>query len=190
MDDKNIFKRSWKFLKKDTWLSLLVSLVIAFLFIRFLLFPLLSLITGASLPLVIVESCSMYHSNELEEILENPIYKEYGIDINDTEKWVFQDGLNKGDIVFVLGAEKEDLKIGDVIIFNANKQNPLIHRIISINNGVTTKGDHNSALLEAEKNIKQEQIIGRAVFRVPYLGWIKLIFFEFFRNPLERGFCT
>jgi hypothetical protein len=106
MDDKNIFKRSWKFLKKDTWLSLLVSLVIAFLFIRFLLFPLLSLITGASLPLVIVESCSMYHSNELEEILENPIYKEYGIDINDTEKWVFQDGLNKGDIVFVLGAEK------------------------------------------------------------------------------------
>ena len=61
----NIFKglgRFWNFLKEDTWQSWLVSLVLAFLIIKFIFFPSLSFFLATPLPLVVVESCSMYHS--------------------------------------------------------------------------------------------------------------------------------
>ncbi|MFZ5955873.1 MAG: signal peptidase I [Nanoarchaeota archaeon] len=185
--EKNFFKKFLDFLREDSWSSMIVTLILAFLIIKFVLFPSLSFITGTKLPLVIVESCSMYHSTELKEIVQNSIYSEHNINFDDTKNWNFKNGINKGDIIFVVGPD--NLKNGDVIIFSANTNHPIIHRIISINKTVTTKGDNNNGLLEAEKNIQKEQIIGRAVFRIPLIGWIKLVFYEPFRNPNERGLC-
>jgi len=183
------FKKTWDFLKSDSWSALLVDFIIAFVIIKFIFFPLLSLATGAALPLVIVESCSMYHSQSFQQILSDPIYSNYNIGFNDAQKWNFKNGINKGDIIFVISPK--NLKAGDVIIFEAGTQNPIIHRIIKIDNGIiTTKGDHNAGLLEVEKNIRQENVYGKAVFRIPYLGWIKLVFFDIFKAPGERGFCV
>ncbi len=184
---KKGLKKVWAFLREDSWQSLVVTLIIAFVVIKFVFFPLLSLATGSALPLVIVESCSMYHSTNLEDVLENGIYEDYGISLEDASGWGFKNGLNKGDIVFVVG--DDNLEIGDVIIFEAGRAHPIIHRVISVE-PLTTKGDHNSGLLGAEQSINSDTLIGRAVFRIPYVGWIKLIFFEPFRTDGERGFCS
>jgi signal peptidase I len=100
------------------------------------------------------------------------------------QSWNLRGGLEKGDIVLIRGAK--NLKIGDIIIFNANQANPIIHRIISIQtaNGqsiYSTKGDNNQDQLAIEKNISQSQIIGKATLRIPKLGWLKLFFVELFR---------
>lgn len=188
MEEKSWLRRFWEFLKKDSWQSVVVSLILAFLIIKFIFFPLLSLSTGTELPLVIVESCSMYHPGSMENVLGNPIYSEYNISLSDAESWGFKNGINKGDIIFVVGPK--NIEKGDVIIFAAGTPNPIIHRAIRVDDTLTTKGDHNSGLLEVEKNIQRNQLIGKAVFRIPYLGWVKLIFFEFGRPASERGLCS
>ncbi len=187
---KEILKKSWDFLREDSWSSLIVTLVLAFIIIKYVFFPLLSFLTGTSLPLVIVESCSMYHSTNIDDVLKNPIYSQNGISLDDSKSWPFQYGLGKGDVVFAVGAK--NVKVGDVIIFQADTAYPIIHRVIKIDNGlITTKGDHNRISIPGvEESISQDRLIGKAVFRVPFVGWAKLIFYEFSRNPSERGLCV
>jgi len=187
-------KKIWSFLKEDTWPSFFVDLVLAFLIIKFVFFPLMSLATGSAMPLVIVESCSMYHSTNLEDVMKNPIYNNFNLTLQDAKSWNFKGGINKGDIIFVL--RPTNIRIGDVIIFASTSTNPIIHRVISLT-PLETKGDHNSAQLDPdnnpqgvdETNIQKSQLQGKAIFRIPYLGWIKLIFFEPFRASQDRGIC-
>lgn len=192
MGFKESIKKFLNFLRKDSWASLVVTLVIAIILIKVIFFPILSLITGTSLPLVIVESCSMYHHEDgFEKILENDIYEENNISLKDTENWIFQNGFSKGDIIFVIGAK--NIEVGDVIIFEAGTKYPLIHRVISANEIYSTKGDNyltNPGQLSVEEEIFEEQIIGKALFKIPYIGWMKLIFFEFERPVNERGICS
>ena len=186
-----MYKRFWNFLQEDSWTSFIVTLLLAFIIIKLIFFPGLSLITGTSLPLVIVESCSMHHYEDgFENTFGSPIYKDYGISLEDTVNWGFQNGFSKGDIIFVVGAN--NIEIGDVIIFNGGVQYPLIHRVVETNDNYATKGDNyktNFGQLSSEKNISEEQIIGKALFKVPFIGWIKLIFFEGGRSPRDRGLC-
>lgn len=179
----------WEFLKKDTWQSWLVSLVLVFLFIKFIFFPILSLVTGTSLPLVVVESCSMYHESDFEGWWgkNGPWYTNQDISQEDFASFGFRNGLNKGDIVFVWG--HSEIQKGDVIIFHSTYQYPLIHRVIGFD-PLQTKGDHNPGQLPAEQNISESAVIGKAVARVPGLGWLKLIFFEGFKTQEQRGFCS
>jgi signal peptidase len=188
MHIKENLKKFWNFLKEDSWQSLIVSLIIAFIIIKFIFFPLLSFLSGTVLPLVIVESCSMYHSGSLEDVLDNDVYGQYNLTLEDAKKWPFKNGINKGDVIFAVGAS--NIKAGDVIIFNAGTANPIIHRIVQIDNTITTKGDNNPGLLGIEKNIQKEQVVGKALFRVPYIGWIKLIFFDWKKPASERGLCS
>ncbi|VVB80417.1 Uncharacterised protein [uncultured archaeon] len=188
MDFKQSFGKFWAFLKEDSWPSFFVSLILILIFIKLIFFPALTFLTGSALPVVIVESCSMYHSQSLENIMQDKIYSDYGLSFQNTSDWVLKNGFSKGDIIFVLGPQ--NVKVGDVIIYNAGQRNPIIHRVINISNGVyTTKGDHNQGFLPFEKSIVSDQIVGKAVFRIPLLGWVKLIFFDW-RNPADqRGFC-
>lgn len=176
-------------MKEDSWPSFFVGLLIALIVIKLIIFPVLSLITGTSLPLVIVESCSMYHQFDLDQIVQNKIYSDYNLTYDNTSEWALKNGFNKGDIIVVLGPT--NLKIGDVLIFNAGQSNPIIHRIINIKSGgsVTTKGDNNFGLLNIEKDISPNQFVGKAVFKIPYVGWIKLIFFDWMKPVDQRGFC-
>lgn len=181
-------KKFWNFLKEDSWPSLIVSLIITFLVIKFVLFPVMSLAFGTRLPLVVVESCSMYHEQGFDGWWEqNGLwYEEEGISREDFAQFGFKNGMNKGDIVLVSG--RGEYGIGDVIIFSAGHTYPLIHRIVDVDE-LSTKGDHNGGQLEQEKGIEEEAVIGRAIARVPGLGWIKLIFFEGMKPSESRGFC-
>jgi signal peptidase I len=185
------WKKFWAFLKKDSWASFAVTLLIAFLVIKFLFFPGLALITGTDLPIVIVESCSMYHHDAgFENTFTSPVYEKYGINIGDTGGWDFQNGFSKGDLIFVVGAR--NVEVGDVIVFHGGAANPLIHRVVKTGDTYSTKGDNyktNAQQLASEMNIREEQIIGKALFKVPAVGWAKLIFFESGRPVGERGLC-
>ncbi|HLC31383.1 MAG TPA: hypothetical protein VJK51_01835 [Candidatus Nanoarchaeia archaeon] len=186
---KEQLKKFWKFLKQDTWSSWLVSLVLMIILIKFVIFPTLTLITGSSLPLVVVESCSMYHEVSFESWWNSNAgwYEQRRIEKEEFTSYPLKNGLNKGDIVFVWGYAA--YKQGDIIIFTAPTKYPLIHRIVS-ELPLETKGDHNpDQIAQLEKNIDTNTVLGKAVFRIPLLGWIKLIFFEPFKTPDQRGFC-
>jgi signal peptidase I len=186
---RNFLKEFWAFLHEDSWASLIVTLALAIVIIKFVFFPGLSFVTGTSLPLVIVESCSMYHQEDgFGEVFDGGVYDDYGIGLGDTGNWIFQNGFSKGDVIFVVGAR--DVEVGDVIVFNGGERYPLIHRVVEIGNSYTTKGDNNPAVYAFDKDIGDDQIVGKALFKVPFVGWIKLIFFEFGRDIPSRGFCA
>jgi len=203
MKFKEALKKFWHLLWKDeSWKGWIFSIIFLFVFIKFILFPILGLITGTSLPLAIVESCSMYHKGNFLSSYDSwwknheNKYEEFEITKERFEKYTLKKGFNKGDILFITGVKAEEIKVGDIIIFNANYQNPLIHRVIDVkkeNNkySFSTIGDNNNGQLEVEQNISENQIIGKARFNIaPYVGWVKLIFFEPSKPQSQRGFCT
>jgi len=199
---KEVWKKFWFLLWKDDSLKgWIFSIVFLFVFIKFIFFPVLSFITGTSLPLAIVESCSMYHNgnilsdyNKWWNKHENK-YSEFNIVKEEFENFKLKNGFNKGDILFITGVKPEKLKKGDIIIFNAGQRNPIIHRIVKITEKnekyfFSTIGDNNNAQIPFETSIQQEQIIGKASFKIaPYLGWGKLIFFEYRQPESNKGFC-
>ena len=179
----------WNFLRQDTWPSFFVSLVLIVMLIKFIFFPFISLITGTPLPLVVVESCSMYHAAPFDGWWERNQgwYESRNITLRDFTHFSLRNGLNKGDIVIVWG--RSAIGRGDIIIFNSQTRYPIIHRIIA-ENPRATKGDNNPDQLSFERAIPDSALVGKAVARIPYLGWIKLIFFEWLKDPESRGFCT
>lgn len=213
MDIKKEAIRFWKFLNKDTWQSTLTFILIFLVLIMYVFSPLLGILTGfsysesvikiapsknfpfltfssQSLNLVIVESCSMYHNENLEEILTNENYVKNNITIEETKGWGFKNGFTKGDIIFSVAPK--NIEVGDVIIFNSNQPNvryPIIHRVIRAEETYTTKGDNNQGLLTYEREIQEQQILAKSVLRIPYIGWIKLILFDWQKPKEQRGFC-
>ncbi|MBR9702071.1 signal peptidase I [Candidatus Pacearchaeota archaeon] len=189
---------AWKDDSPQGWV---VSIIIIFIFIKFIFFPVLSLVTGTSLPLAIVESCSMYHDGNVFSNFDGwwdkheSKYAPYIINDLDFRDFAFKNGFNKGDILFIVGAKPEKLEVGDVIIFNAGRNNPIIHRIRTIENTegkytFSTIGDNNNGQLSIEKEISSEQLVGKALpIRLPYIGWLKLAFYEPSRPVSEKGFC-
>jgi hypothetical protein len=208
---KKGFRKFWFLLWKDNSIKgWLFSLVFLFVFIKFIFFPVLNLATGTSLPLAIVESCSMYHSGNVfsnfDEWYSTHESKYLGLSITKSEfqDFVFRRGFSKGDILFLTGANADKLRLGDIIAFSSGTRNtPVIHRIIGIKEEsgekiFTTVGDNNAGMLTPsnnaggvdEREIRESQIVGKAIFRVtPFLGWVKLIFFEGAKPVSERGFC-
>lgn len=170
--------------------------------IKLIFFPLLNLVTGTTLPLAIVESCSMHHKGNLFSNFDSwyerheEKYSEFEINKLNFQKFNLKNGFSKGDILFIVGVKPEKIKRGDIILFEAGRQNPIIHRVIEISENIqeerifSTIGDNNNGQLSFEKTISENQIVGKAVFRIaPSAGWLKLIFYEHLRSPSEKGFC-
>jgi len=200
---RGFFKKFWHFLWKDnSFKGWVFSLVFLFIFIKLIFFPILSLATGTSLPLAIVESCSMYHKGNLFSDLntwwdrQEDKYSKFEIDKLDFQKFSMENGFNKGDILLILRANPEKLNEGDIIIFNADQKNPVIHRIIEIKEKdgekvFSTIGDNNAGQFNFEKEIMEERLVGKAVLKLaPYIGWVKLIFYEWGKPFSERGLCN
>ncbi|MFT4261095.1 MAG: signal peptidase I [Candidatus Woesearchaeota archaeon] len=98
----------------------------------------------------------------------------------------FSNGFNKGDIIFARGKNSEDIEVGDVIIFATNQPVPIIHRVIEIfeEDGdlfFATKGDNNADVNRAigEHRIHEDNVLGVASFRVPWLGYFRVWLGEF-----------
>ncbi|MFA5071618.1 MAG: signal peptidase I [Candidatus Pacearchaeota archaeon] len=209
--EKNNFQKFWYLLWSDnSFKGWLFSIIFLFIFIKFIFLPGLSLVTGTSLPLAIVESCSMYHDGNVFSNFDDWFnkhetkYSQFNITKEKFEKFELNGGFSKGDILFIIKANPEKLEVGDIILFNSGtKGTPVIHRIINIQEKedkkiFTTIGDNNNGMLMPDNNagqvdereITEEQLVGKSIFRItPWFGWAKLIFFEHLRSESERGFC-
>ncbi len=200
---KKFLKKFWHLLWKDnSFKGWLLSIIFLFIVIRFIFFPFLSLVTGTSLPLAIVESCSMYHKGNLFSDFDmwwshqEDKYPEFIINKLDFQNFPMKNGFNKGDILLIVRADPEKLEVGNIIIFNVNQRNPVIHRIVDIKeiNGrkvFSTLGDNNVGQLNFEKEIIENQLVGKAILKMaPYVGWVKLIFYEWQKPLSEKGLCS
>jgi hypothetical protein len=208
---KKALKKFWFLVWKDNSVKgWIFSLIFLFVLIKFILFPFLNLVTGTSLPLAIVESCSMHHEGNVFSDFNawfsrhNQKYGNLNVTKEEFKKFELNGGFSKGDIILLIKADPERLEVGDIIAFaSGTGGTPIIHRIISIKetNGekvFSTIGDNNAGQLVPgnnyagidEREIHSNQLVGKATARViPKIGWIKLIFFEALRSPSERGFC-
>lgn len=197
-------KKFWHFIwNDDSLLSWVLSIIVAFIIIRFLFYPVLGIMLGTSHPVVAVVSPSMEHPGSFNSWWETheEFYDDFGISVNDFENYRFSNGFNKGDILVI--TSYGGFEVGDVIVFNAREPYPIIHRIVNISEGIyQTKGDNNpgfvvkyydprlgifsstpsdsSILIIDERNIIEKDIIGKAIFRIPYLGYVKIVFVEAF----------
>ena len=197
-------KKMWTFFWNDdsVW-SWLANVIVAFLVIRFIFYPVLGIVLGTSFPIVAVVSESMEHGLyqerlcgiefiEYRESFNNywqvcgSWYQEQNISKEEFKEFPFPDGFNKGDVIILWRAHKDNLHVGDVLIFQANKAQPIIHRVVRIweEDGqyfYQTKGDHNQishAQEIMETKISEDRIYGKGAVRVPYLGWLKILFVD------------
>ncbi|MEK6862834.1 MAG: signal peptidase I [Nanoarchaeota archaeon] len=187
------FKKIWKFIwHDDSLLSWIVNIAIAFILVKFVVYPGLGLILQTTYPVVAVVSSSMEHNEDFEKWWENAksCYSSYNINKEDFQNYEIKNGFNKGDIIFLKGAS--DFEKGDIIVFKGNSNNPIIHRVININNNTyQTKGDNYKTNCQSysqlgETKIERKNIIGKAFFKLPYLGWIKIGFTELI-NAFKGG---
>ena len=186
-DLKKSLKKLWYFIWEDNsvW-SWLVNVVLAFVLIKFVVYPGLGFLLSTTHPVVAVVSESMEHNSNFDAWWKKygGWYEDSGINKEAFEKFPSRNGFNKGDIMVLKGKKVQDIKIGDVIVFWSSKRDPIIHRVVKKwqANGVyyfQTKGDNNPTSLRTtsvdETNISQSQIVGNAILRIPLLGWIKII---------------
>ena len=138
---------------KETIAYTILGIVIAFLINQTLAFAL-----STDMPIVAVESNSMVPT------------------------------FYRGDILIIQGVRSPEdyanfLNVGDIIVFSPEGHEvPVVHRIIKINPDGTyqTMGDaNNNRQLPFEKRIRPEQIHGKMIFRIPYLGWVKIGFMDY-----------
>lgn len=220
-DTKAFLKKMWYFIwEEDSILSWIVNIILAFVLIKFIVYPGLGFILQTTHPVVAVVSESMEHgmnSNLNSYVIcdKNFAKKErvdYGRFWEICGKWYeenfkitkeqfkqfsFKNGFNKGDIMVLKGANPGSIEIGDIIVFTSKRPDPIIHRVVNKweKNGeyfYHTKGDHNRASIKDtlidETNIRQSQVIGKAVLKVPLLGYIKIWFNQIIcYNPVKSA---
>lgn len=194
---KKFLKDLWYFIWEDNsiW-SWLVNIILAFVIIKYLLYPGLGLVLGTQYPIVAIVSGSMEHDGNfnqwwggdscctaipcLQKSPQSFIYSDYEIDEEEFLTYPYRHGFNKGDLMVLTGPK--NIKVGDIIVFRTQFQrDPIIHRVVDINDQegniyYTTKGDHNCGSNNFEETILPEAVIGKGSLRIRWLGWIKLGF--------------
>ncbi len=180
-------KKIWHFLwEEDSIWSWIANIALAFLLIKFIVYPGLGLMFGTKFPVVAVISTSMEHDGAFGQWWErqHAWYETKSITKDQFLTYTFTNGFNKGDIMVLIGKQPSDIKQGDVIVFkNTLRTEPIIHRVITIAHDenryrFTTKGDKNFESYSFEQDITQDRLLGRAMFRIPFLGYVKIIFMD------------
>ena len=232
MDAKKVrdtLKRVWDFIWNDNsvW-SWVVNIILAFVLIKFVIYPALGFALQTTHPIVAVVSGSMEHRTVHPCLLSDPFNAARCIQVdksayeicgkvfssrqdvnfdffwdacgawyigNNVTKSEFKDmsfvnGFNKGDIMVLYGTKPKDIRVGDIIVFNGYMQEPIIHRVVKVTerDGIfyfQTKGDHNGVSYSFEADIPESRYIGRAVARIPWLGYVKILAVDFI-NLLVR----
>ncbi len=115
--------------------------------------------------------------------------KNYNISKGEFYNFPFRDGFDKGDVMFLTG--RGNIGVGDVIVFMSEDNIPIIHRVVDVKKlsygtFYTTKGDHNPDSIVSfslnEKNIPESKVIGKAFFRIPKVGYVKIWFSNLFKR--------
>jgi signal peptidase I len=200
---KDALKKFWQFIWNDDsiW-SWIINILIAFILIKFIIYPGIGLALGTNLPVVAVISESMEHDGNFDTWWNSPAiceamidgkntvnsctqgewYMSYGITKEEFYQYNMHNGFNKGDIIVLRGVTFDDLNVGDILVYKSKLAYPVIHRVVEKNDLIETKGDHNEAQIYNsqlnEKYILKDQIIGKAWIKIPYLGYVKIFFSE------------
>ena len=176
---KEYAKKTYYFIfKDDSLLSWIVNIILAFILVKFIIYPLLGLLLGSSLPLVAVISGSMEHEGlAFDQWWEENggWYEEQGITKEMFLDYRFVYGFNTGDVIVLVGAD--EVLVGDVLVYSSNQAYPIIHRVTYINekeHSYILKGDNNAG--SDQLPVSEEQVIGKALYRIPKIGWIKIWF--------------
>lgn len=189
---KKVLKKTWHFIWHDDsiW-SWIVNIILALVLVKFIIYPGLGLILATQFPIVAVVSGSMEHNgNDFDDWWESQSawYIKNQITEEEFREFPSHNGFNKGDIMVLRGIEPEKLEIGQILVFQGTSRDPIIHRVVDkrIENNkymFTTKGDNNPAPYPAigETSITEDKLLGRVIFRVPLLGWIKIAFVNIWR---------
>ncbi|RLE47908.1 signal peptidase I [Candidatus Woesearchaeota archaeon] len=193
---KATLKKIWHFIwNEDSIWSWIVNLILAFIIIKYLIYPGLGLALGTQAPIVAVVSGSMEHDTPFEEwwngdscctpdcsktMNQGEYYNKRNLTKAQFAHFPFKYGFDKGDIMFL--HKRTKIKIGDVIVYRIKeRKDPIIHRVINIieehgKRYYSTKGDHNCGVARFERVIPEDNVIGKASIRMPFLGWIKIAF--------------
>lgn len=181
---KSILKKIWHFIwVDDSIASWIVNVILAFLIVKFIIYPLLGLILGTGYPVVAVISGSMEHNGmSFDDWWANngAWYLEHNMSKQEFYEFGFRNGFNKGDIIVLRGLGAENIKKGNVIVYSTNRyQYPIIHRVVEKKGDagsyeIQTKGDNNQQ--QDPETVTEDRILGKAIFKIPYLGWIKIMF--------------
>lgn len=150
----------------------------------------LNAVMGSTVPLVAIMSGSMEHDST-EKTVHYAYLEAAGFSREEIDAFPIKKGFSKGAVLVVKGRETL-YKVGDVIVFEApGAKYPIIHRIIGISRDSAdkpyyrTKGDHNPS--EDRWLIPHDKVKGKAVFVIPFLGYVKVV-------PMEActalGFCS
>ncbi|MBI4448749.1 hypothetical protein HY641_01845 [Candidatus Woesearchaeota archaeon] len=192
MDLKKAAKSFWHFLwEEDSVASWVANVVVAFVLIKFVVYPGIGLVFGTSHPIVAVVSGSMEHRGlsfadwwdhgsctGSGPVGMSDLYGQYAIRSDQFSTFRFKNGFNTGDLMVLVGDNDPDM--GDVVVFFNPAGEPIIHRVVNVSkaNGLRlkTKGDNNCGSLWFEESIPPDLLIGKAVIRVPFLGWVKIAF--------------
>ncbi|MDN5327647.1 MAG: signal peptidase [Candidatus Woesearchaeota archaeon] len=206
-----LIKKSWNFIwKGDSLTSWILAFLVSYFIIKFIFFPIIEFSLHTDLPLVAVVSGSMEHrlndqgiicgkrllsySDDFDSFWNacGSWYEERNITKEQFENFPLKDGFNKGDVMIIYNPGIENIKVGDVIVFDSLfLKYPVIHRVVNktyINSTFffDTKGDHNNGQNFDEHMITPSRIHGKAVFRIPYLGYPKIWLFEIYQKIKHR----
>jgi signal peptidase I len=179
-------RRVWHFLwEEDSLLSWLVNIVLAFIIVKFIVYPGLGLLLGTGYPVVAVISASMEHRGSFDSWWVNgrDWYEKNNITYDEFGNFEFRNGFDTGDVMLLIGAKPENIQVGEIIVYSSDRGiPPIIHRVVSkekISNKYyfITKGD-NYATNQVPDHlpVPEDRVLGRAVFRIPLLGWVKIWF--------------
>ncbi len=193
MDYGATAKKVWKFIWEDDsiW-SWMLNIALAFVLIKFIVYPGLGLVLGTSYPVVAVVSESMEHNEPFDAWWDHSKewYTDHEITQSAFEGFKLRNGFNKGDIIVLTRSTPENTFVGDIIVFRTGKPDPIIHRVVVwwTEDGrkfYMTKGDNyktnklpiRNAIID-ETRITENQVIGKALFKIPFLGYIKIWFVD------------
>lgn len=166
MKKDNALKKAWTSFRKfwdyvwngDDYKSLLLSIVVAFVIIKFIFYPVVGLTLSTTHPIVAVVSGSMEHKitdseSELPSICGQQFtetgrvdlerywkvcgswYEDINISQEEFSTFSFSKGMNIGDIIILRNPGADKIEIGDVIVFIQEqnpRREPIIHRVVDI----------------------------------------------------------
>lgn len=170
--------------------SWVVNIILAFVLVKFIIYPGLGLLLGTSLPVVAVVSGSMEHDHLSFDqwwYMNKDWYFDNDISRDDFVGFPFRNGFDKGDIMILFRVNAHNTNIGDVVVYQLNqKSQPIIHRVVKKDNNLLEfKGDNNPT--KDHVPVPQDKLVGKAVFTIPFLGWVKIIFVDYLVKPILGG---
>lgn len=95
------------------------------------------------------------------------------------ETIAMEPAYSKGDLIFISKTNYDNMKIGDVVVHSVKGlKSVLIMRVIEkddVSRTYTTRGDNNLGILAFQKNLTEDTLLAKVVFKIPIIGYLEFI---------------